>query len=81
MKRASGAAGIRENAEQARPIGCHGLNAPRHKFRISGGRARPIVARAFPADLRPAAVNTLFFSGDFGEDRPQKKKISAPPRQ
>jgi hypothetical protein len=28
-----------------------------------------------------AAVNTLFFSGDFREDRPQKKKISAPPRQ
>jgi hypothetical protein len=28
-----------------------------------------------------AAVNMLFFSGDFGEDQPQKKKISAPPRQ
>jgi hypothetical protein len=56
----------------------------RHKFRISGGRGRPIVA--FPADCGAAAalltaVNTLFFSGDFGEDRSQKKKISAPPRQ
>jgi hypothetical protein len=41
---------------------------------------------AFPADCGAAAalltaVNTLFFSSDFREDRTQKKKISAPPRQ
>jgi hypothetical protein len=39
---------------------------------------------AFPADCGAAAlltaVNALFFSGDFREDRTQKKKISAPPR-
>jgi hypothetical protein len=58
----------------------------RHKFRISGGNGRPIVARHISSRLRRAAaslaaVNALFFSGDFGEDRPQNKKISAPPRQ
>jgi hypothetical protein len=38
---------------------------------------RPIATRLAPF----AALNTLFIPGDFGEDRPQKKKISAAPRQ
>jgi len=36
---------------------------------------RPIATRPAPF----AAVNMLFFSGDFREDRPQKKTISALP--
>ena len=55
------------------------------KFRISGCSGRPIVAcvfssrSRFPA-ARAATVNKLFFSSDFGEDRP-RKETNAPPHQ